>query len=57
MSDRRIITEYVHPPIPIRQWDWSAKRDGDDEGGRVGYGATEQDAIDDLHNQEAEDAE
>lgn len=48
MSERRIITEYVHPPIPHRCNDWRATREGDDEDYIVGWGSTEQDAIDDL---------
>jgi hypothetical protein len=28
---RKIITKYVHPPIPIRQFDWVAFREGADE--------------------------
>jgi len=48
MSERKIITEYVHPPIPMRNNDWRATREGDDEDYIVGWGSTEQDAIDDL---------
>lgn len=49
----RILTDFVYPPIPIRKFDWSAI-DGDTydgEGCPVGYGATEQEAIDDLLSQ------
>lgn len=50
-----IITEFVYPPIPIRDFDWSAV-DGDtydgapDSGNRhqVGCGRTEKEAIADL---------
>lgn len=52
----RIITSYVCPPIPWRCFDWQAWRDGDDEGGRRGHGATEDAAILDLLEQEAGDA-
>ncbi len=52
----KIVTHYVYPPIPIRQFDWSAV-DGDTYDGAegshcpIGYGATEQAAIDDLLDQ------
>ena len=51
----KIRTTYVYPPIPIREFDWSAidedTYDGaEDSGnrGQVGYGRTEQEAIADL---------
>ena len=48
----QIRTEYIYPPIPIRSFDWCAY---DDDLGAdcspVGYGATEQEAIDDLMEQ------
>lgn len=49
----KIVTNFVHPPIPIRQFDWSAVDDNtyDGEGCKIGYGATEQEAIDDLLDQ------
>ena len=53
MRNRKIITEYVHPPIPMRNNDWRATREGDDEDYIVGWGSTEQDAIDDLIAEEA----
>lgn len=46
--DRKIITSNTCPPIPIREFDWMAYRDGDEEFGPRGFGATEQEAIDDL---------
>ena len=51
---KKIITSYDFPPIPIREYDWSAIRSDYDEGDLVGYGKTEQDAINDLINQELE---
>lgn len=49
MSDRRkIITDHVYPPIPVRQFDWSATFDGYEPGEPHGHGATERDAINDL---------
>lgn len=47
-APRKIITNNVYPPIPIRQFDWVAYYDGDDELGEYGYGPTEQAAIADL---------
>ena len=45
---RKIITIHERPPIPIRDYDWSAIREDYDEGDLIGYGKTEQDAINDL---------
>jgi hypothetical protein len=51
----KIRTEFVHPPIPDRRFDWSAVDDdtydgAEDSGNRnmIGYGKTEQEAIADL---------
>lgn len=41
-----IVTEFVYPPIPLRQFDWAAHYD--DPEGPTGTGATEQEAIDNL---------
>jgi len=56
MSDK-IITNHDFPPIPVRMFDWSAHRDGYEPGDPLGQGATEAEAIADLLDQEAEDAE
>ncbi len=50
----KIITEYVYPPIPVRQFDWAAYRDGyePDSGSPVGWGATEAEAIAELRELE-----
>ena len=50
----KIITSYDYPPIPIRNYDWSAIREDYEPGDLVGTGRTEQDAIDDLVRQENE---
>ena len=45
----KIRTDNIYPPIPIRECDWCAW--DDDKGpdcSPVGYGATEQEAINDL---------
>ena len=61
-APRPIITQYEFPPIPIRQFDWAAFRDGYEPpdsdgvgGGLVGRGRTEQEAVADLLEREAED--
>src|SRR5262245_24322226 len=40
----KLITTNVHPPIPVREYDWSAHLDGQEEGA-VGWGATREAAI------------
>lgn len=50
----KIITSYDHPPIPIRDYDWSAIREDYEPGDLIGTGKTEQDAKDDLVRQENE---
>lgn len=47
----KIITTYVYPPIPVRQFDWQAVTDDYEEGAPMGNGSTEQEAIDDLLSQ------
>lgn len=47
---RKIITNYVYPPIPIRTHDWCATYDDydGDPAEPMGWGKTEQEAIKDL---------
>ena len=45
---RKIIVDYVYPPIPIRSFDYAAYFDGEEE--RVGYGATPREAIEELRD-------
>lgn len=56
MTEPRIITEHVYPPIPDRSCDWSAVREGydgaPDSHCLIGRGATEAAAIADLVEQE-----
>lgn len=61
MSAAKIITTNVYPPIPMRQFDWCAYRDGYEPpdsdgvgGGLIGWGRTEAAAIADLKEQEDE---
>jgi hypothetical protein len=53
----KIRTEFVYPPIPIRDFDWIAVDDDtyDGHGGPIGYGRTEADAVADLMEQIEED--
>lgn len=49
MKPRRIVTEHVYPAIPVRQFDWRAMFEGDDEEtSRHGYGQTELKAVNAL---------
>jgi hypothetical protein len=56
ISGINIRTNYDYPPIPVRQFDWSAIDDdtydgADDSSCPIGHGATEFDAIEDLLEQ------
>jgi len=42
----RILTEYIFPPIPARNFDWLAYIDGQEE--ITGFGETEKEAIQNL---------
>lgn len=45
----KIITSFVHPPIPTRANDWCAYQESKVEDGKsYGWGETEQDALADL---------
>jgi len=50
----KIITSYDFPPIPIRDYDWSAIREDYEPSDLIGTGRTEKDAIEDLVRQEKE---
>jgi len=52
--ESKIKVTHVYPPIACRNFDYVATRDNYDEGDPVGYGSTEQQAIDDLLEQEDE---
>lgn len=55
VQKKKIVTSYVNPPIPVRDFDWCAHYDGEEEKGGYGYGATEQEAAKDfLANQDDE---
>ena len=54
----KIRTEFVHPPIPIRQFDWSAVDDDSYEpGSAIGSGRTELEAVHDLVSRLEDDGE
>lgn len=46
--ERKIVTSFVYPPIPVRDFDWCAYYDGEEEAGHYGYGRTEAEAIQDF---------
>ena len=50
----KIITTHERPPIPVRDYDWSAAREDYEPGDLIGYGKTEKHAIEDLLEQENE---
>lgn len=53
----KIKTSYDPKPIPSRTYDWIAVDDDTyEEGNPIGFGATEAEAIADLHNEIAERA-
>ena len=54
MAIDEIETAFICPPIPLRGMDWQATRKGYDEGDLIGRGATKQEAIDNLLEQEGE---
>jgi hypothetical protein len=49
---RRIVTEYVYPPIPERGFDWSAVTVDYEPGQPMGWGPNEEMAIADLIDQQ-----
>lgn len=56
ISGLTIRTNFDYPPIPVRQFDWSAIDDDTYDGAEdshcpIGHGATEEDAIEDLLEQ------
>jgi hypothetical protein len=44
-----IVTRFICPPVPTRNFDWIAYEDGNEEG-TVAYGATEQEAVNELQD-------
>lgn len=61
-AGRKIVTSFVYPPIPWRNFDWCATfddYDGAPDAGPqwMGTGETEQEAINDLIQQVEDDAD
>lgn len=50
-----IVTQYVCPPIPTRQFDWMAHIEDDEGTGPTGRGPTEAEALRDLCEQLAQE--
>ena len=48
MTTVQILVEYVHPPIPVRYFDWCATFADYEPGDPVGHGETQYEAILDL---------
>ena len=48
VTQPKIVTSHIYPPIPDRRWDWAAYYDGYEEGGPYGQGPTEAAAVKDL---------
>lgn len=44
----QILTNFSQKPIPTSAFDWTARFDGYEPGQPLGYGSTEQEAINDL---------
>jgi len=51
---KKLVTDYVFPPIPDRCYDWIAYIDGDEEKREYGWGKTEAEAIQDWRDQYGE---
>lgn len=43
-----VVLSFEYPPVPVRGWDWMAYVEGREECGPQGWGATRQQAVDDL---------
>lgn len=50
----KIIVSFEYPPIPCRNFDYAAYRDGNEECGPVGWGATRAEAVMDLIDMESD---
>jgi hypothetical protein len=40
-----LVTEYIHPPIPLRHFDYCTFEKGEEESGFYGWGASKEDSI------------
>lgn len=50
----KIIIHFENPPIPVRNFDWCATRDGWEPGQPIGWGKIPQDALQNLLDEEEE---
>ena len=50
-TESEFITRYDPPPIPIRFFDWTATTDNYEPGMPIGYGVSEEDAVNHLLDQ------
>lgn len=51
----RIVVHELYPPVPFRDHDFEAMREGYEEDMGYGYGSTEAEAVADLLRQESEE--
>ena len=51
---KKIISSFIHPPIPSRKYDWESVFEDYDEGDLIGHGETKQESIKDLKQQKNE---
>ncbi len=51
----QIVTRHEYPPIPLRQFDWCAHYEGEEEAGGYGWGASEAEAIADFVENQQDD--
>lgn len=48
MAAKKMVVHQIRPPIPIRDFDWQAYWDGEEETSHCGYGKTKEEAVEDL---------
>ena len=53
----KIVTQYDPKPIPIRMCDWSATYENYEPFDPMGFGATKEEAIQDLRDQTEDDGD
>lgn len=54
-TQKIIVASFFCPPAPTRNHDWCAYRESKVESGQYGWGATEEDAVEDLLRSEREE--
>jgi hypothetical protein len=53
-TKKKIVTKYDPKPIPVRNFDWVAWFDDEEEKGEYGYGKTELEAVSELLDEYSE---